>query len=273
MRNSQQALARTRLKHDNLAKTIQLALLGLGGTALVISIVYVSSILAFIGLGLLFWGIILFYIRTEEYVKEILLDATAMPPLATLDQIIQELDYKGNAIYLPPKYFRAPETTKAFIPKQKDAKLPSPEQIQAQETNLFIENVGGMLLTPPGAGLTKLFEETLETNFIGVDLQYLQKSMPKLFIEDLEIAQNFEIEIENKRIHVRIENSAYKDLFKEAKKLANLYDRVGSPLSSAIACALAKVTGKPIVIENQQISEDGGDVDIYYRVLEEEQKR
>lgn len=72
-------------------------------------------------------------------------------------------------------------------------------------------------------------------------------------------------------VHVKIENSAYKNLTKEAKKLSNIYDALGCPLISAIACAIAKATGKPIIIENQQTSEDGKNIAIEYRVLKKEQ--
>lgn len=252
----------------NLAKASGLGLLCLGAAALIASIIYTSQILAFIGLGLVFWGIILTYIQTEEYVKETLLDKTALSSLAAINQIIQELDYKGNAIYLPPKYYKDPETSRAYIPKQKDGKLPTPEQIQEQENKIFIENPKGMLLTPPGSELTKLFEKTLETSFTRINLQYLQQKLPTLFIEDLEIAQNFEVETENNKVHVKIENSSYKNLTKE---VANLHSSLGCPISSAIACALAKATGKPILIENQKTSEDGKTIEIEYRVLEEEQ--
>ena len=254
----------------NQTKLISSILVTTGAAALILSINYNSSILAFIGLGLVFWGAIFIYIRPEEHTKRTLLDATASPLLATLDQIMQETNYEGKALFLPPKYFTNPEANKAYIPKQKNTKLPTPEQIQKQETQLIIENPQGILLTPPGAELTKLFEKTLETSFTKIDLQYLQQNMPKLFIEDLEIAQNFEIETENDKVRVKIENSTYKNLTKEAINLS-LYKSLGCPISSAIACALAKATGKPITIENQKTNEDGKNIEIEYRILEEEQ--
>jgi hypothetical protein len=256
----------------NQTKLISSVLVAAGAAALILSINYASSILAFIGLGLVFWGTIFIYIRPEEYTKRVLLDATVSPLLATLDQILQETNYEGKAVFLPPKYFLNPEANKAYIPKQKGTKLPTPEQIQKQETQLIIENPQGILLTPPGAELTKLFEKTLETSFTRIDLQYLQQNMPKLFIEDLEIAQNFEIETENDKVHVKIENSTYQNLTKEAINLS-LYRGLGCPISSAIACALAKATGRPITIENQKASEDGKSIEIEYRIVEEEQTR
>ena len=55
----------------------------LGVVALIFSIVYTFSVLAFIGLGLTFWGAILTYIHSDEYVKGSVLNATATPVLST----------------------------------------------------------------------------------------------------------------------------------------------------------------------------------------------
>lgn len=275
MQTPKKTSTETKTKHKiNLTKAISWTLLGVGTAALIISIVYVSSILAFIGLGLLFWGAILTYIQTEEYIKESLLDATTLPLLVTLNRILQELNYKGKSIYLPPKYFEDPEATKIYIAKQKDAEMPTPEQIQEYENKLLVKNLKdpqGILLTPPGAELAKLFEKTLGTRFTKVNLEYMQQNMPKLLIESLEIAQNFEMEAKNTKVHIKIENSTYKDLCKESTELSRLYDAVGCPISSAIACALTKAVGKPVIIENWQASKDGKTVETEYRILEEKQ--
>ena len=252
----------------NLAKASGFITLALGAASLIASILYTSQILAFIGLGLIFWGAILTYIQTEDYVKGSLLPATSLSALETLNQIIEELGYKEKAIYLPPKYLADPETNKAYIPKSKESKLPTPEQTQGKENKLFLQNPQGIILTPPGSELTKLFEKILETNFTKVDLQYLQLNLPKLLIEELEIAQNLDITVESNKVNVTIENSAYQSLAKEAAKLSKLYESLGCPLSSAIACVLAKATGKPIVVKKQEINERSKTLSIEYLIIE-----
>jgi hypothetical protein len=96
--------------------------------------------------------------------------------------------------------------------------------------------------------------------------------MPKLFIEDLEIAQDFEMETENNKILVKIKNSVYNTTDMKTEQPLSTYSTLGSPLSSAIACTLAKATGKPIIIEKQQTSEDGRDLTIEYRTIDEEEQ-
>jgi uncharacterized membrane protein YkoI len=255
----------------SMQKLISPILITIAAIALALSVVYSSSILAFIGLGLMFWGAILAYIQTEEYVKGKLLEATAAAPLMTLNQLLNELNYEGKAIYLPPKYLRDQDESRAYIPKQKGGPFPTPEQIQEQENKLFIKSPNDLLITPPGAELARLFEKTLETSFIRIDLQHFQEVMPKLFVEDLEIAKNVEITAEGKKILVKIEDSNYQNLTKEIEKFPKLYKSLGCPLSSAMACALAKVTGKPITIEKQQINEENKTIEIEYRIIEEEQ--
>jgi len=256
---------RGKLNLVNLAGWITLAL---GCVSLIGAIIYNHQILAFIGLGLTFWGIILTYIRSEEYVKESFMDAVCLSSLEALNQLMDKMGYVEKAIYLPPKYLKEPENSKVYIPKGKFSMLPNPEQTQREEDNLFIENPEGLLITPPGNELNKLFEKTLETSFTRVDFQFLQLNLPKIFLEELEIARDLKINMENNKICVEIENSPYMRLAKEVRKLSKVYESLGCPLSSAIACALAKATGKPVKIERQEINEAARTMIMEYTLLE-----
>jgi hypothetical protein len=271
-----------------LQKTVGLAILLLGLITLILATVYSSSIPAFIGLGLTFWGIVLLYIETEEYTKNTILDATATSLLTTLNQTIQELGYKGKAVYLPPKYLNDPEATRVYLPKLGTGKLPPPEQIQELDAQASTRNAQGLLITPPGAELAELFEKTLGTTFTKMNLDNLQQTLPKLLIEDLDLATDIEIqqtsstvnrpvdptisqvEVKHDRIHVKITSGTYAETCKTAQQLPTIYANIGCPLTSAIACAIAKTTGKPTAIETQQISKDGRTVETDYRILEEE---
>ena len=253
----------------NLTKIISRLLLIVGALALTFSVIYTSSILAFIGLGLIFWGAILLYITPQEYVKTILLDTTTITLLTNIDKIITDGNYKGNAIYLPPKYLKDFESSKIYLTAEKTAKLPSPEQIQQKEEEKILSNPNSILLMPPGAEILRLFEKTLGTSFTKVDLRHFENNLPKLFIEDLELAENIEIVAESNKVQVKMENTIYKTLFKELEKFSDIVNMIGCPISSAIACALAKATGKPITITKYQTSEDGHTISVEYRLLEE----
>ena len=266
LRNKQRNPRPRTKRKANLNKAVAYAFIGMGSLALLTSIVYISSILAFIGLGLTFWGALFLYIQPEEYTKKALLDATVIPSISTLNQIVHELECKGQAIYLPPKYLKDPEASRVYISKQKEGKLPEPELTLEYENQHFFQNPQGILLTPPGAQLARLFEKRLDTNFTKTDLKYIIKNMPRLVVENLEIAENIEIETEKNKIKIKITNSIFEGAHKE-NKLSHIYPYLDCLISSAIACALTKATGKPVTIQNIQTSEDCRIIETTYRIL------
>ena len=223
-----------------------------GVAILFLSINFNSSVLAFIGLGLVFWGAILLFIRSNRYVKEDLLLTATKSSLSTLRQFILELGYKGKGVYLPPKYLRDFESSKVFITKTSQFVLPLITQIQDSNT-LIVKDPEGILVTPPGYDLSLLFEKTLGINFIQKDLAFIKINLRRLIVEDLEIAQNIEMKISEELIEVTIEDSVYKNM---------------GTLSSAIACILAKTSGKLVIIANREISKNSKIVYLSYRLFE-----
>jgi hypothetical protein len=262
----------------SLVKITCWALIGVGAASLGISIIIVSQTLALIGLGLIFWGAILLYIQPEEYAKKVLLDAAMPVSFETLYQIINELGYRGKSIYLPPKYLRDPGTNKVYLPKRPEEMLPDPNLILKHENQIFLNNPEAILFTPPGAQLTGLFEKRLGISFTQADPQYLKQNLPKLLIEDLEIAEDLEIEIKPSEFstgkigtnygtaHVRITNSIFKNMLKENAKLSQICGTIGTPISNAIACALTKVTGRPLIIGDIRSYEDGNVIEVTYKI-------
>jgi len=232
-------------------------LLLVGAAALASSVVYESSVLAFIGLGLTFWGALLSFVRPVGYVRSSLLDSTAVFSLMTVDQVIDDLNYTGKGVYLPPRHLKGLKEGAVLIPSKKGVIT-------------SVEKAGeGIRLSPSGLGLVNLFEKELGTSFAKVDLDYLRNHLPKLFIEGLEIAEDFRMNIKSNIAHIKITGSIYNDLCKEVRKLPNVCGSIGCPLCSSIACALTRATGKPVIIEKNQLSQDGKTIEAYYRILEE----
>ena len=251
----------------NPSEKIGYILLLFGAISLITSIIYVSSILAFIGLGLTFWGALLLFTRPTKLVKANLLDSTAISSLATINHIINDLKYKGKAIYLPPKYLKELKGGTIFIPSKKEVIIPPVEEVAKEK--VFLENPNGICLTPPGLSLVNLYEKELGKDFAKVNLNYLQYNLPKLFIEGLEIAEDLEMNIEGNLIQVKITGSIYKNFCKEARKLSNICGSIGCPLCSSIAIALTRATGKPIIIKKTDLSKDNNTIEVYYQMIEE----
>jgi hypothetical protein len=270
------------------ARKLGVTMLSVGAVVLVISVIYVSSILAFIGLGLIFWGVIIFYVQSEEYTKNSVLNATSLSLQAAMYQALQELDYRGQAVYLPASHLNSPESNKVYIPKLRTSRLPLPEQTRKLDNQPSGRNNQGLLITPPGADLMKLFEEISGTSFTRVDLGYLQQNLPRLLIENLEVAQSVEIAMETtqamkpideiasaakpeQKVHVRIATSTFRDVAKQSAELSTLNGSIGCPLTSAIALVIAKATGEFVFVDREEVIEDGRIIDITYKVIQEEQ--
>jgi len=248
------------------SESIGLLFIPCGAIAFILSIFFNSLILAYIGLGLTLWGALLLLIRQIKCVKNKLLDSTAMSSLTSIGQLIEALNYKGKGIYLPPQYLKAFKGGTIFVPYKKDIIIPPIEEI-AQE-KVFLKNPKGICFTPPGLSLANLYEDELGTDFATVNLAYLRNNLPKLFIKDLEIAEDLEMNTNNNTIHVKIVNSTYKHFCKEARKFSNICGSIGCPLCSSIACALTRATGKPIIIEKTSLSADGKTIEANYQIIE-----
>lgn len=247
--------------------TIGYILLLLGTITLALSVLYVSAMLAFIGIAFTFWGALLLFIVPTKYVKAALLDSTSVSSLVSIDQIITALNYQGKGVYLPPRYVKEFRGGKVFIPFGKEVVIPPVEKVA--EEKVFIGNPNGMCLTPSGLGLANLFENELGIDFAKVDLDYLQDSLPKLFIEGLELAEDFEMSIEDHRIEVKVKGSIYRDFCSDVSKLSSICSSIGCPLCSSLACVFSRVTGKPIIIEKNNLSSDGRTIEANYKIIEE----
>jgi hypothetical protein len=251
-------------------KLLSLTLVANGILALALSLVYSSSILTLVGLGLLFWGITFTYVSTSEHVKKVILETTVSSQMAALNFMLKKQGFESNPVYLPPGYFRNSTTYAVYLQKSGDIQLPSPEIMFEDEFGFrfeMFENSAAVLMTPPGAELAGLFEKTLETSFDKVDLKYLQQNLPELIVEDLEIAQIFEMEIESNTVRVRAVGSIYSGPNSQTEQ-PTTWSFLGSPLSSAIACSLAKVTGKPVMRTGSKIDSKGKSVAEEYAILQ-----
>jgi len=201
-------------------------LLLLGATALISSIIFTSPILAFTGLGLTFWGALLLFIRPARFVRGELLDSTVISSLSAVHKVISKLKYKGKAIYLPPQSLKSLSDIMVYIPSKNNVEIPSAEQAAKK---VFFKNPNGLCLPSAGTGLMTLYEKELGIDFSKVELDYLQNNLPKLFIEDLEMFEDFEMNLEKDTIHVKITGSIYKDLCNKVNNLTKVCESYGCP--------------------------------------------
>ena len=110
------------------------------------------------------------------------------------------------------------------------------------------------------------FEKELRANFTTISLEDLFEILPKIIAEDLQLAKEVAMETEENRVHLKIVGSIYKALCYEADLQSVRF--LGSPLVSAIACAIAKTTGKPVTIQETETNPDTETIEVSYRIIE-----
>lgn len=241
-----------------------------GVLALVFSILNNSNVLAFIGLSLTFWGALFFFVRPIRYVQSSLLDSTAISTYTTLDRIVKDLKFHGKSYYIPPypkgvylpEYLKGLKETVVFISADESG-MPSVEELA--KSKFLLKNPNGICVAPPGLGLLTQFENELRRDLTGFQLNELCENLPQLIVESLQLAKDVEIrEEENNCVYLKLLDSTYKGVYTKDENLVSVHF-LGCPLVSAIACAIAKVTGKIVTIQKDKISQDGQTIEVWYR--------
>jgi len=274
LQSEHEALKRELLKSRRIPSgRIGFAFLVIGGATLAGSVVTSSTTLAFIGLGLTFWGALFLFARPVRFVKSTLLDSTALSTYTTVDRMVSDLGYKAKSIYIPPypkeaylpEYMKGLKEMIVFIPAEDSATMPTLEEMAKKQ--FLLKSPKGVCITPPGFGLASVIEKELKAGFTNINLERLTNSLPKAVTDNLGLAKGFEINTENDLIHAKITGSVYSSLYSREQELKSIHF-LGCPLASAIACALAKTTGKLVTIAKNKVSPDLQTIDIWYQTLE-----
>lgn len=243
-----------------------------GILSLIFSITTGSQVLAFIGLGLTFWGALFYLVRPITYVRGSLLSTTATTLYQTIDRIIRELNCKGKPIYVPPypkeaslpEHLKGLKETITFIPADTNLTTPS---IEEMATSKFLtKNPKGVILIPPGSSYLDQFEKLLRTDITKMNLEDLSTSLPQIILENFQLAKEIEIKTQNNQITLKTTDSIYKNLYhEETLKSVRL---LGDPLVSALACTIAKATGKQLTIQTLNTSPDAQTIEATLQLKE-----
>ena len=76
-----------------------------------------------------------------------------------------------------------------------------------------------------------------------------------MLVEDLEIVRDVEIEVNGDRISFKLIDSIYADFCKEMRETSRRCG-LGCPMCSALACILTIASGKPVLFDEDELSED-----------------
>jgi hypothetical protein len=241
-------------KKQNSVLAIAAAFLGAGAVLLMLSMFMEMQVTAFIGLGLTFWGAVLALAKSGRYVESSLLDSTARSTYSTIDRMVSDLKYRGQAYYIPaypkdvflPEYLANLKEPVVFISESFDGKPSIDELAQGK----FLSSKShGVFITAPGSGILLQVERQLRLDLSKISLAEITELFPKYLTENLTLARAAELTLTPDGAVFKASGIIYDSLYAPESKPQSVL-LLGCPVVSAVACALAKTSGKTVVIKD-----------------------
>jgi hypothetical protein len=242
-------------KKSNAAVQFAGVFLASGVVLLFFSMLLEIQIAAFIGLGLTFWGAVLALTRSGKYVESSILDSCTRSTYTTIDRMINDLKYSGKGFYIPaypqdvflPEYLKNLKEPVVFVSESFNGKpsideLASGKFISAQTRGFFISS--------PGSGIMAQVEKQMRLDLSKINLIELCEILPKCLTENLNLARNADMALLPTGANFKATGIIYDSLYNAETKPKSV-DMLGCPLVSAVASALAKASGKTVVIKEQ----------------------
>jgi hypothetical protein len=247
-------------------KALVIAIIGLGIAVLIASTHFISSFLAIAGFSLVFWGAILLYIiPTKINQLAIFLHASAEVASGNIEQMLLKNGSEKQGIYIPAKWNTASQNNEDSI----SVFVPAASYDQDQLNEKQIPNLLGVYIKPPGAGLCKILEGQVGNSFFNLNIQKFMEILPSLLTQITGFAEFVNVRFNQNTLMVEITKSIFEATCLETDKQPRTHKQVGCLMSSALACALVKVTGKPVVILSEIRNLQGKTTKIDYKVMDE----
>ena len=247
-----------RRKRINASLRIAGVFLVAGVLLLAYSMLFELQIAAFIGLGLTFWGAIFALARNGKYVESSLLDSTAKSAYSTIDRMINDLNSNGQGYYIPaypqdeniPEYLINLKEPVVFISESFDGK-PSVEELAAGK--FLSTKMRGVFITSPGSGLMAQMEKQLQLDFSKTTIQELCGILPRCITENFNLARVLDMKVLKNGVSLKATGILYESLYSSERTFKSV-SVLGCPVVSAVASALAKTSGKTVIIKEQTFS-------------------
>ncbi len=232
--------------------------IALGALALVYSLVFELQVAAFVGLGLVFWGVVFGLARNGKYVERGLLDSTAKSAYLTFDRMIKDMKFHGQGYYIPPypqnaflpEYLENLKEPVVFISEEFDGK-PSADELA--EGKFLSNKTRGVFITCPGAELMAQMEKQVNVDFSKIDLHELIDILPRILTETFNLAKSVEVSQVEGGVSFDATGLLYQSLYRADPPMKSV-SILGCPVVSAVASILAKASGKTVVAREMVLS-------------------
>jgi hypothetical protein len=240
---------------------IAVPFIGLGAACLALSIFYFNQILAFVGLGLTFWGAIFVFTRVGNVVKASLMDNTAKSTYSTINRIMKDYKFSQKGYYLPaypsdvilPNYMLNLKDSIVFITNEVYTGPPSVDDMV--KGKFLSSKNNGIFITAPGNDLLSYFEADLKVDLTKIKASDMCEVLPRSIIE-ANLAKTVKMKLlGDNRVSLEVSPLIYRSLYVAGPGYGAV-NVLGCPIVSAVACALAKNFVKAIAISEQKISGD-----------------
>jgi hypothetical protein len=236
---------------------------------LAFSVLFNWQVIAFIGLGFVLWGAIFSLAKPGKYVDGNLLDSTANTVYSTLDRMINDLKFNGHGYYIPsypqkaylPEYYKNLKNSIVFIADENFNGLPAMEELASGK---FISDQNrGVFITSPGSGLLNQIENQLDIDFSTIPPTELCNILPRCMTESFNLAKEMNLQVDDLTARLSMVGVLYESLYKP-EDMSKSVSVLGCPVISAVACALAKSSGKTVLIREQKYWPNGPGVEVVF---------
>jgi hypothetical protein len=139
-------------------------------------------------------------------------------------------------------------------------------EVSDVEDKTFLSNPKGLLVPPPGLALATLIENKLGFKVKNCGLEALLEALPKVLVEDLEIVKDVEIEVTKDTVRFKLYDSIYADFCSEVRETSRRCG-LGCPMCSALASILTVATGKPVLYQEDKMSDDRKITESVYQLI------
>jgi hypothetical protein len=243
----------------------------LGALSIICAVYFSNQVLAFAGLGLTFWGVLFLLITPVRRVEGDLLPSTAVASYQTLDRIIKQT-YANKAYYIAfysadspaPEYLKGLKEATVLITAETGEITPPIEDIN--KGSFVSKKPVGFIVTPPGLGLLQKIEKESKTDFAEVGMEELCEILPHHLTDNL-LAKRIAMRNEKDTVFLELFGSLYEWLYGEEHNLQSA-ELLGCPIVSAVACAVAKTTGRTVAIKELRTQKDVSTTYVTFKVVQ-----
>jgi|Deesub1362B_J571_1020462.scaffolds.fasta_scaffold00014_105 hypothetical protein len=192
------------------------------------------------GIGGVFLGVVVLTFSTSDYIKYDAFKAVTLPYTDLSRKLVEVLELKNEAVYIPP-YSNLPEGG-VFIPLHNDFDI---DLAKLDKSTIFITDLSrekemGLLLTPLGKELVKMYESYSELDFTNAGLHAVENASAVL--RSLGLADSITIEESEDRIIVYLNGV-------KASMCSKTCEQIACPICSSVLLSIAKSLQELIVVD------------------------